>query len=462
MTDQVTTISPVNGNIYVERPFADADQITRVLDKARRMQRIWQDESLDRRRETISRAVDLLLERTDMLAEEITWQMGRPLSQAGGEIRGFEERARYMLQVAPKALADIAVQDDGEFRKYIRKQPLGVIFVMAPWNYPYLTVANSLIPALLAGNAVLLKPSPQTPLVAERLVEIFREAGVPDGVFQYLHLADQDALSVIAKADLQGVVFTGSVANGRRVEQAAAGRFLPVGLELGGKDPAYVRADADLSGAVENLVDGAFYNSGQSCCAVERIYVHDSLYQDFIAAFAAQVRQYRLGNPCDENINLGPMVGALAAARVQGQIDAAIAAGAEGLIDPRLFPAAKPGTAYLAPQVLINVNHDMRVMTEESFGPVVGIMPVGGDEEAIRLMNDSPYGLTASIWSSDADAVTHIGERIETGTLFMNRCDYLDPGLAWTGVKESGRGCSLSELGFDYLTRPKSFHLRLK
>jgi acyl-CoA reductase-like NAD-dependent aldehyde dehydrogenase len=245
------------------------------------------------------------------------------------------------------------------------------------------------------------------------------------------------------------------------VQRAASGRFIPTGLELGGKDPAYVRADAPLSSTVENLVDGAFFNSGQSCCGVERIYVHRTLFKPFVDAFVGLTRQYRLGNPLDAKTTLGPMVRTAAAESVRAQIGDAVEQGARALIDPKAFPADKAGTPYLAPQVLVDVDHHMAVMSEESFGPVIGIMPVDGDEQAIALMNDSRYGLTASIWTADAEAAMRIGERVETGTWFMNRCDYLDPALAWTGVKDSGRGCTLSRLGLEAFTRPKSFHLRL-
>jgi acyl-CoA reductase-like NAD-dependent aldehyde dehydrogenase len=357
-------------------------------------------------------------------------------------------------------LADIAVAPKAGFTRFIRRDPLGVVFVIAPWNYPYLTAVNSVVPALVAGNAVILKHSAQTPLCAERFAEAFATAGLPEGVFQYLHLGHEAALAMIAGGGVDFVAFTGSVPAGHAVQEAAAKRFIGAGLELGGKDPAYVRADADLDHAVENLVDGAFFNSGQSCCGIERIYVHVDVHDRFVDGVAALAATYRLGNPLEEDTTLGPMVRTAAADFVRGQINEAVSSGARALIDPSAFPADDPGSPYLAPQVLVDVDHSMRVMTEESFGPVVGIMKVGSDDEAVRLMNDSAFGLTAAIWTTNADAAIAIGDRIETGTWFMNRCDYLDPALAWTGVKDSGRGCTLSQLGFDQLTRPKSFHLR--
>jgi acyl-CoA reductase-like NAD-dependent aldehyde dehydrogenase len=388
--------------------------------------------------------------------------MGRPVSQTPGEVGGFEERARYMIDIAPGVLGDMDAGPKDGFNRFVRRDPLGVVFVMAPWNYPYLTAVNSVVPALMAGNAVMLKHSAQTPLCAERFAEAFEAAGLPDGLFQYLHVAHQEALGLIETDGVDFVAFTGSVPAGHAVQAAASKRFIGTGLELGGKDPAYVRADADLDHAVENVVDGAFFNSGQSCCGIERVYVHADVYDRFVDGAAALVGSYRLGDPTAPDTNLGPMVRTSAAEFARGQIDEAVGAGARAIIDAKKFPADAPGTPYLAPQILLDVDHGMRLMTEETFGPAVGIMKVGSDDEAVALMNDSDFGLTASIWTTDEAAALDIGDRIATGTWFMNRCDYLDPALAWTGVKDSGRGCTLSRVGYEQLTRPKSFHLRLK
>lgn len=401
---------------------------------------------------------DWCVARADDLAEELTWQIGRPLSQSPGELRrGFHERAIYMCDVAAKTLEDVQVEPKSGFQRFIRREPLGLVFVIAPWNYPWLTSVNAVVPALLAGNSVILKMAAQTPLVAERYLEAFRAAGLPEGVFQFLHLDHGQVAKVIGDGRIGFVAFTGSVPGGHAVQRAAAGRFIATGLELGGKDPAYVRADAPLEATVENLVDGAFFNSGQSCCAVERIYVDRKIYQPLLDAFVALTRQYRLGNPLERETTLGPMVRTAAADAVREQIQEAVHKGAKRLLNI----GDQPGTPYLPPEVLVNVNHGMALMNEETFGPAIGIMPVAGDEEAIALMNDSRYGLTASIWTTDAEAAVRIGERVDTGTWYMNRCDYLDPALAWTGVKDSGRGCTLSRLGLETFTRPKSFHLRL-
>ncbi|HHM20855.1 MAG TPA: aldehyde dehydrogenase family protein [Bacteroidetes bacterium] len=454
-------ISPVDGFIYAERKRADARMIEEALSKSEAARAGWRSTPLAQRKVFCEKALRYFLRHEREMAEELAWQMGRPIRFGGLEIsRGFKERAEYMMGISDEALADVQVEEMAGFQRFIRREPLGTVLVLAPWNYPYLTSVNAIFPALLAGNTVLLKHSEQTPLCAERYAAAFAEAGLPEGVFQYLHLSHRQVAGVIADPRISYVAFTGSVEGGRAIQQAVAGRFINAGLELGGKDPAYVRADANLETTIENLVDGAFFNSGQSCCGIERIYVARPLFRTFTEGFVEMVKQYVLGNPLDEKTTLGPMVKPAAAAFVQNQIDEAVAKGARALIDPALFPRCRPGTAYLAPQVLVDVDHSMAVMRQESFGPVVGIMPVKDDAEAIRLMNDSPYGLTASLWSASPEAALRIGDQIQTGTFFLNRCDYLDPALAWTGVKNSGKGCTLSRLGFEHLTRPKSFHLR--
>ena len=462
MTGKLKTVSPVDGSVYVERPYAAPEDIAQALTRAVRAGKVWRDVPVAERAEVCARAVDAVVAARDDIAGEITWQMGRPIRYSPAEVGGFEKRARHMIAIAPEALADIGIGDREGFTRFIRRQPLGVVFTVAPWNYPYLTSVNSVIPALMAGNAVILKHSAQTPLAAERYAEAFDSADLPTGVFQFLHLDHPSTAKVIRAPEVDFVAFTGSVGGGEMVEAAAHGRFIGVGLELGGKDPAYVRADADLDFAVENLVDGVFFNCGQSCCGIERLYVHERVYDSFVGGFADLVGQYKLGDPTDPETTLGPMVRAEAADFVRAQTSDAISAGAKALIDPSGFDADGEGTPYLAPQVLTGVDHSMSVMTEESFGPVVGIMKVGSDDEAVDLMNDSRFGLTASIWTADETAAVTIGDRVDTGTWYQNRCDFLDPALAWTGVKLSGRGCTLSALGYEALTRPKSFHLRTK
>jgi len=452
------TISPVDGRVLVERELAEGEAVERLLDRARSACASWAATPLAERIEGIARGVDAFVARKDELASELSWQMGRPVSQAPGEIAGFEGRARTMLRLAPEALAATTPAAKVGFTRWIDREPHGVLLLLSPWNFPYLTAVNALIPALAAGNVVVLKHSDQTPLCAERLADAFGD--LPAGVFQVVHASHDTVGRMIADPRVDAVSFTGSTAGGEAVERAAAGRFLPVGLELGGKDGAYVRSDADPVAAADALVDGALFNSGQSCCGIERVYVQRELFDPFVARFAEVVRGYTLGNPLDASTNLGPMARSRGADAVRAQVRAALAAGATSLVDGAGFPAAGEAGPYLAPKVLIDVDHSMSVMREETFGPLVGIQPVDGDDHAVTLLNDSAYGLTAAVYTADLDAAQAIGRRLRVGTVFANRCDYLDPELAWVGVKASGRGCSLSVHGFAALTRLKSFHLR--
>ena len=443
--------SPIDGALILEREPATQDQIEIALQLARRGQERWSALPLQERLEILGRFVDAFVGKAAELAPELSKTMGRPIKFAPGEIRGFEERARKMLELAPEALARIDVGDG----RYVTREPLGTVFVVAAWNYPYLISVNSVVPALAAGNAVILKHSSQTMICAERFAEAFEQAGLPEGVFQVLHLTHQATEELVSGGKLDSVLFTGSVGGGRALHRAASGTFTPVGLELGGKDPAYVREDADIEFAAENLAEGAFFNSGQSCCGIERIYVHDKVYEEFLDRLCFHARSWRLGDPLDPATTLGPMVRPAAAEAVRAQIRAAVEGGAEALVR-----IGEGEGAYLPPEILIGVHHGMEIMTEETFGPVVGVMPVKDDEEAVLFMNDSQFGLTASIWSEDLHRATAIGHKLQTGTVFANRCDYLDPALAWTGVKNSGRGCTLSVVGYEHLTRPKSYHLR--
>lgn len=456
-----TCISPVDNSILATRPFASDAEVSDAVAAAHAAQRDWQAQAISFRAELCHAFVDAMLSMQDEIVPELAWQMGRPVRYGAGELRGFEERARHMIGIADSALAPETPEENPGFERYVMREPLGVVLTVAPWNYPYLTAVNSVVPALMAGNAVILKHAAQTLLVGERFQKAADIAGFPKGLFQNLALSHDQTLQLIGSRAVDMVCFTGSVEAGKVIERAAAGGFINVGLELGGKDPAYVRADANLDFAVENLVDGAFFNSGQSCCGIERIYVHNSLFDAFVEGFGALTKTYMLGDPLDPATTLGPMVKTSAADFVRNQISEAVATGAKAHLDPAAFPRDAAGTPYMAPQVLTQVTHAMSVMRDESFGPVVGIMSVSDDAEAIRLMNDSPYGLSASIWSEDVDAARRIAPALETGTVFLNRCDYLDPALTWTGVKDTGRGATLGTLGYEHLTRPKSYHFRL-
>ena len=454
----IKLISPVDGSVYAERTPLTPDAARSMAARSKAAQKGWAARPLSERIALVRQGVANLNAMKDRVVEELAWQMGRP-TRFGGEFGGVNARTDYMADIAEKTLAPVMIEDSDKFRRFLAREALGVVFIVAPWNYPYLTAINTLVPALIAGNAVILKHASQTLLVGERLADAFHAAGVPADVFQNVVLDHATTENLIAARAFDFVNFTGSVGGGQAMEHAAAGTFTPMGLELGGKDPGYVRADANLEAAVDTLMDGAMFNSGQCCCGIERIYVHESLFDAFVEKSVAWVNTLKLGSPFDAASTLGPMANTRFAKVVRDQIAEAVAQGAKPLIDPAHFPA-DDGGAYLAPQILVNVTHDMRVMMEESFGPVVGIMKVKSDEEALRLMNDSPYGLTASIWTQDYDTAAALGAQIQTGTVFMNRADYLDPALCWTGCKDTGRGGSLSFLGFHSVTRPKSYHLK--
>ena len=454
------TITPIDNTIYVERKFATSEEINNALTLSKKALIDWRHNPLEERKKIVSLFVEKFLANDKEVEEELCRQMGRPISQCNGEMKGFKERALYMIEKSNEALQNVVSKKNKEFDNFIAKEPLGTIFVIAPWNYPYNTSVNSIVPSLLAGNCVILKHSSQTPLCAEQLYKAARSSGLPDGVFQYLHLDHNSTSKIIEDKRIDHVLFTGSVSGGKQVKRSIGERFINAGLELGGKDPAYVRKDCNLDHAIENLADGVFYNSGQSCCGIERIYVDESIFDNFIEAFKTQTEKYNLDNPLDKMTNLGPVVKLSAANNIRNQVLKAINEGAKNIIDGSKFKKDNLENCYVSPSALINVSHDMEFMMEETFGPTVGIMKVRNEKDAEVLMNDSSYGLTASIWTSDKEFAANFGNKIQTGTFFMNRCDYLDPGLAWTGVKDTGMGITLSVLGFDHLTRAKSYHLR--
>lgn len=453
----ITCISPIDGSVYAERETLTRTQANAAVAQAKSAQAAWALRPLADRIALVQAGVAAVGAMNDDIVPELAHQMGRPV-RYGGEFGGFNERATYMARIAEDALAPIVIEDSDKFRRVIKRVPHGLVLVVAPWNYPYMTAINTVAPALIAGNAVMLKHASQTPLVGERLAAAFHAAGVPTDVFQNVFLDHTTTSDLISDRAFGFVNFTGSVVGGKAMEVAAAGTFTGIGLELGGKDPGYVLDDANLDDAVDTLIDGAMFNSGQCCCGIERIYVHESLFDQFVEKAVAIVNGYKLGNPLDTETTLGPMAHVRFADEVRAQTAEAIAMGAKAHIDPALFP--KDGGAYLMPQILTNVTHDMRVMRDESFGPVVGIMSVKDDAEAIKLMNDSNFGLTASVWTQDTARAEAIADQIATGTVFMNRADYLDPGLCWTGCKDTGRGGGLSVIGFHNLTRPKSYHMK--
>ncbi|HLT41023.1 MAG TPA: aldehyde dehydrogenase family protein [Enhygromyxa sp.] len=454
-------VSPIDGRVAHQFEYLDDAAAFAVVERAHAAQRDWQRTTLDERCKLCLAMLDAFERDADRYAREISTMMGKPLGEARGEIRTMRARVEALVALAPAALADELLPELPGFRRLIRHQPVGVVLDIAAWNYPLLVPINVVAGAVLAGDAVLIKHSPQTALCGAQLARSFAEAGAPEGLVSDFMCSHETVARVLGRRVIDQVAFTGSVRGGHEVYRAAAhDNFIGVGLELGGKDPALVLPDCDFDFTVPNLVEGAFYNAGQSCCAVERIYVHEAIWERFIEAFVENTRTLKLGDPLAEGTTLGPVVDARAAARVQQQVASAISAGARLLTDASEFEVPDRSPCYVAPMVLVDVDHSMALMREETFGPAIGIMKVRDEQQALALMNDSHYGLTASIWTRDDERAEQLADALETGTVFQNRCDYLDPQLPWVGVKDSGHGVSLSHLGLRALTRPKSLHFR--
>ena len=454
--NEIICISPIDGEIFAKRNTLSLKDAKDEIQRLRAAQKAWSARPLAERISLVMEGVDAVGKMDDQIVPELAQMMGRPI-RYGGEFGGFKERAQYMSEIAEQALQDIEISNDSSFKRYIKRIPHGLVFVVAPWNYPYMTAINTIAPALIAGNVVALKHATQTLLVGERLVNAFISVGIPEDVFINMYLDHDTTSRLIEENSFDFVNFTGSLRGGIEMERAAAGTFTPVGTELGGKDPGYVMEDADLDAAVETLIDGAMFNSGQCCCGIERIYVVESLYEKFLQKAINIVENYKLGNPLEPETTIGPMANKRFSDEVRLQINEAVELGATAHIE--VFKNDDAGT-YVTPQILTGVDHNMRIMNDETFGPVVCIMPVSSDEEAISLMNDSEFGLTASLWTKDVGRAEKIADQIETGTVFLNRADYLDPALCWTGCKNTGSGGGLSIIGYHNLTRPKSYHLK--
>ena len=454
--NEITCISPIDGEIFAKRNTLSLKDAKDKVQLLRVAQKAWSARPLAERISLVMDGVDAIGKMNEQIVPELAQMMGRPI-RYGGEFGGFKERAQYMSEIAEQALQDIEISNDSSFKRYIKRIPHGLVLVVAPWNYPYMTAINTIAPALIAGNVVALKHATQTLLVGERLVDAFISAGIPKDVFINMYLDHDTTSRLIEENSFDFVNFTGSLRGGIEMERAAAGTFTPVGTELGGKDPGYVMEDADLDAAVETLIDGAMFNSGQCCCGIERIYVVESLYEKFLQKAINIVENYKLGNPLEPETTIGPMANKRFSDEVRLQINEAVELGATAHIE--VFKNDDAGT-YVTPQILTGVDHNMRIMKDETFGPVVCIMPVSSDEEAISLMNDSEFGLTASLWTKDVGRAEKIADQIETGTVFLNRADYLDPALCWTGCKNTGSGGGLSIIGYHNLTRPKSYHLK--
>jgi len=451
---------PYHGRQYCRVPYVSSKEAETLVLNAHNAQQIWKDAPVESRISLVQRFLIEMKKKSLEIGTDISGMMGKPLKYAQGEINGVIERSEAMIKLAPTALADEILPQKAGFVSKIAREPVGVVVVIAPWNYPLLTATNAVIPAILAGNAVLLKHSSRTPLCADHFADAFKLAGAPAGLISPLHANHSTLEHVIAQKQVGYVHFTGSVSGGHQVYNTVARRFIDVGLELGGKDPAYIREDANLEYAAEQIVDGAFFNAGQSCCGVERVYVHHTQYSKFLEIALSHVKAYNLGDPMLASTTMGPLAQPSAVDFLERQVKDAVNKGA------RLLCGGKPTTVnqlgrFFQPALLADCNHTMDIMMEESFGPVLGVQSVSSDEEAISLMNDSPYGLTCSLWTADAKRAESIGRSLQTGTVFLNRCDYLDPFLAWTGVKDTGKGASLSSHGFDPVTRLKSYHFKV-
>lgn len=461
--ETITTISPTTNTAVVTRQGPSDADLAELPKRAAKAFESYRKTSLAERQQIVRKALDLLLQRQDELAKELTEQMGRPIAYTAKEVTTAVARGEYMLKISDDALADTPGEQQQGYNRYIKKVPLGPVLILFPWNYPYLTLVNSIIPALLSGNTVIIKPSPQTPTTAERIYEVFKEAGAPENVVQYFHCGDFAKIETLVRSpDIQLVCFTGSVAGGLAVQKAASDRVaVRVGLELGGKDPAYVRSDVDVEWAAEEIVDGSIFNSGQSCCSLERVYVDAEIHDQFISAVQKVLANYKLGDPSDKNTHVGPVVSKRSAETIRSHIEDALSKGAKDATPSNESFENPPADGnYVKPTLLVNVNHDMTVMMEETFGPVIPVMKVKSDQEAIRLMNDSEFGLTASIWTKDAAKADELADEVDAGTVFVNRCDYPSPDLAWVGIKNSGKGQTLSKFGFDQFSKLKSYHIK--
>jgi acyl-CoA reductase-like NAD-dependent aldehyde dehydrogenase len=466
--------NPFTGEAACAAELADDPTVNATLDRVHDAARAWRSSPLADRMALCERAMAAMQARAPSIAQDITRMMGKPLAQATGELKTMAARARFMISAAEQALGDRVLPPDGgppalpepgprqtaRFERRIAREPLGVVFNLPAWNYPLLTAINCVVPAVLAGNAVIVKHSPRTPLCGEHFARAFAEAGAPPHLVQALHCDHPTSEKIVGDERVDHVVFTGSVFGGHRIQEAGAKRFLYTCLELGGNDPAYVAPDCDLEKTVENIVDGAIYNAGQSCCAIERVYVHRSIYARFLAAAEPLVRAYKMGDPMDEKTTLGPIAQPHHVPELEAFVQDAKARGARVLAGGKRTSVDGRGRFFEA-TLVADGNHSMKLFRQESFGPILPVAPVDSDDEALAKMNDSRLGLTASIWTRDRDRAMSLARRLECGTVYMNRCDYLDPALPWGGVKDSGRGVSLSTLGFDALTRPKAIHFRL-
>jgi acyl-CoA reductase-like NAD-dependent aldehyde dehydrogenase len=434
-----------------------SDTIKKKYTQVRQGQIEWAATPLSERLDALRRFSELLTSEADELALTLTREMGKPLNQSHNELRGARGRIEYFLDNAERWLADETVQQTDGLTEKIVYEPLGVVANISAWNYPYLVGVNVFVPALLAGNGVLYKPSEYTTLTGLKTGELLHEAGVLTDTFQVV-VGGADAGKALLELPLDGYFFTGSYRTGRRIYEAVAPRMVPCQLELGGKDPLYVSANnQNIAQVAQAAAEGAFYNNGQSCCAVERIYVHQEVYPAFVEAFVTEVKQFRVGNPEEEGVFIGPLARPEQLDTLKQQVQDAIDQGAELLTGGA--PVEGDGY-YFAPTVLANVHHEMQVMREESFGPIIGVQSVTDDEEAVFLMQDTDYGLTAAVYCDTQEQAEEILAQINSGSAYWNCCDRVSATLPWSGRGHSGIGTTLSYQGIRTFTKPKAYHLR--
>jgi acyl-CoA reductase-like NAD-dependent aldehyde dehydrogenase len=455
---KLKVVNPADGSAVAVLAADDAKSVTAKYQRARAAQPAWARTPLGKRLAAIAKFRDLVAAETDTLARVLTSEVGKPISQARNELKGVIPRIDFFLAATARTLKtqNVSAEKGGAMQERISHEPLGVVANISAWNYPWFVGSNVFVPALLAGNTVLYKPSEFASLTGNAIARLLHEAGVPDDAFIAV-LGEGDVGTAILEQPVDGVFFTGSVGTGKKIARAVAGRMIKLQLELGGKDPVYVCEDVDVAKAAAGIADGAFYNTGQSCCSVERIYVNEKVFKPFVEAFVAEVKGYKRGDPTDDATYIGPLTRSPQLKVLEAQVKDARRKGAKVLAGGERI---KGKGNWFAPTVLVDVDHSMAVMRDESFGPVIGLMPVKDDAEAVALMNDTEYGLTAGVYSPDRKRAERILAQVKSGSVYWNCCDRVSPRLPWSGVGNSGIGLTLSTYGIETFTRPKAWHLR--